>query len=182
MSESASVVTKNECPILAPRELSTLKGKIPFHDDDRRRSRGQLAVSELGGDPLHLLLGERGSGVDMGVGLDVAWMILWHISLVLRDDFLQRRRVPLGLELRGMAMMEPVVRKWKISALELVREPLDLFVCEAGGMCRIDVRIWNGVDIPLKRRVAETRRVDVSLVRSGLALLALFVDGICTRL
>ena len=82
--------------------------------------------------------------------------------------------------------MESVVRKLKISLLELAREPLDLFVREAGGMTcgRSDV-IWNVTDvIPLLklRGVGEMRLVDVSLERGGLALLALIVDGVGARL
>ena len=57
--------------------------------------RGQLAVSpELGGDPLYLLVGERGSGMVVGRKEDIALLLmmilLWrHIFLLaLRDDIL----------------------------------------------------------------------------------------------
>ena len=90
--------------------------------------------------------------------------------------------------------MESVVGKLKISLLELVREPLELFVREAGGMLcsRSDV-VWNVTDIPLLklRGVDEMRLVDVSSLigdklrvgEMGLVdVYSLIVDGVGARL
>ena len=132
------------------------------------------------------------------MGEDIALMALWwrwwrwHIFLALRDDFLQLRRERRGL---GLGWMESVVGKLKISLLELVREPLELFVREAGGMLcssRSDV-VWNVTDIPLLklRGVAEMRLVDVSSLivdklrvgEMGLVdVYSLIVDGVGARL
>ena len=118
MSERrASAVTKNECPIsLASFRALKLKGRNSISRWGRRcgdGARGQLAVSELRGDPLHLLVGEGGrseSGVGAagvegkGKGEDIALVMIlgrrrrWHIFLALRDDLWWRRRVPLELE------------------------------------------------------------------------------------
>ena len=157
------------------------------------------------GDPLHLLVGEGGrsesrvrAGVE-GEGEDIALVMILgrrrrrrHIFLALRDDLWRRRRVPLELELRGLDLVESVVGEREIPALQLARQPLELFIREAGGRLRgrLSDVIGDVTDVPLLRlglgvmRSERGRVDDISLERGGceLSLLALFVDGLGPRL
>ena len=155
-----------------------------------------------------MLVGEGGrseSGVGTrvegkGKGEDIALVMIlgrrmgmrWHIFLALRDDLWWRRRVPLELELRGLDLVESVVGEREIPALQLARQPLELFIREAGRRLRgrLSDVIGDVTDVPLLRlgmgvRRSERGRVDdISLERGGceLSLLALFVDGLGPRL
>ena len=156
-----------------------------------------------------MLVGEGGrseSRVGAGVkgegeGEDIALVMIlgrrmgmrWHIFLALRDDLWWRRRVPLELELRGLDLVESVVGEREIPALQLARQPLELFIREAGGRLRgrlLSDVIGDVTDVPLLRlglgvmRSERGRVDDISLERGGceLSLLSLFVDGLGPRL
>ena len=136
-----------------------------------------------------------------GKGEDIALVMILgrrmrrrHIFLALRDDlwWRGRRRVPLELELRGLDLVESVVGEREIPALQLARQPLELFIREAGGRLRgrLSDVIGDVTDVPLLRlglgvmRSERGRVDDISLERGGceLSLLALFVDGLGPRL
>ena len=139
-----------------------------------------------------------GAGVEgKGKGEDIALVMILgrrrrHIFLALRDDLWRRRRVPLELELRGLDLVESVVGEREIPALQLARQPLELFIREAGGRLRgrLSDVIGDVTDVPLLRlgmgvmRSERGRVDDISLERGGceLSLLALFVDGLGPRL
>ena len=132
-----------------------------------------------------------------GKGEDIALVMILgrrrrHIFLALRDDLWRRRRVPLELELRGLDLVESVVGEREIPALQLSRQPLELFIREAWGRLRgrLSDVIGDVTDVPLLRlgmgvmRSERGRVDDISLERGGceLSLLSLFVDGLGPRL
>ena len=131
-----------------------------------------------------------------GKGEDIALVMILgrrHIFLALRDDLWRRRgrRVPLELELRGLDLVESVVGEREIPPLQLARQPLELFIREAGGRLRgrLSDVIGDVTDVPLLRlgvgvMRSERGRVDDIALQRGceMSLLSLFVDGLGPRL